>query len=207
MKQDNQSGELDNMKAQAAAIIPTVLGDLRITAYAAGSEENMPHLVIAHPEAMEQEVVTIRIHSECVTGDIFGSKRCDCGEQLDRALKVISRDKGMILYLRQEGRGIGLINKLKAYNLQDQGLNTFDANIHMGFEADQRQYDVALSILEDMKVKRIRLLTNNPQKLEIFKSSNVELVEHLPIIISPNEDNEGYLRTKQDIMGHILKIK
>ncbi|MCL4144897.1 UNVERIFIED_CONTAM: hypothetical protein GTU68_060769 [Idotea baltica] len=167
----------------------------------------MPHLVIAHPDALKQDVVTLRIHSECVTGDIFSSKRCDCGEQLARGLMIARRDKGMVIYLRQEGRGIGLINKLKAYNLQDQGFNTFDANEHLGFEADARQYDMALAMLDDLGVKKIRLLTNNPEKLDAFEGSSVDLVEHLPIIIDPNDVNLNYLKTKQDVMGHLLKIE
>ncbi len=194
------------LKQQAKALIPSGLGDLMIMAYAYKHSELMPHLVIAHPQYQEQDIVTVRIHSECITGDIFGSRRCDCGEQLAKALNIISQEKGIIIYLRQEGRGIGIINKLKAYNLQDQGLNTVDANIHMGFEVDERDYSVALEILNSLGVKKIHLLTNNPDKIKAFDHKSIELIKALSLEIEPRDENMDYLKTKKDVMGHLLKL-
>jgi GTP cyclohydrolase II len=166
----------------------------------------MPHLALVHENFDTNQPVLVRIHSECITGDLFGSKRCDCGEQLDRALELTAAKGGIVLYLRQEGRGIGLINKLKAYNLQDNGLNTMDANVHLGLEVDARQYDVAIKMLELLGVKKIRLLTNNPEKIEAFESSKITIVERVPLIIEPNEDNLSYLKTKADDMGHMFDL-
>ena len=191
---------------QATAIIPTALGDFELMAYALTPDEPMPHLVIAHPDYKSQSTVTVRIHSECLTGDIFGSNRCDCGQQLSKALYIISKEKGILIYLRQEGRGIGLINKLKAYNLQDKGLNTIDANIHMGFEADERDYAVAIHILNDLKIKQLNLLTNNPEKIDAFKNRSIKLIKTLSLEISPTEENLKYLKTKKELMGHLLKL-
>ena len=152
------------------------------------------------------EPVLVRLHSECITGDLFGSKRCDCGEQLDKALELTAGARGVVLYLRQEGRGIGLINKLKAYKLQDSGLNTVDANVHLGLEVDARHYDVAIKMLELLGVSEIRLLTNNPEKIEAFESSGITIVERVPIIVEPNKDNLGYLKTKSKDMGHMFDV-
>ncbi len=200
--------DTDNMNLilQAKALIPSALGDLEVMAYSVDAQEHMPHLVIAHPQFQEQDTVTIRIHSECITGDIFGSKRCDCGEQLAKALHIISEEKGMLIYLRQEGRGIGIINKLKAYNLQDEGLNTVDANTHMGFQADARDYSVAIEILQDLDIQQINLLTNNPEKINTFTNSSVKLINAISLEIEPNSDNIDYLKTKKDVMGHLLKL-
>ena len=164
----------------------------------------MPHLVIAHPEVDLTNIPLVRVHSECLTGDLLGSKRCDCGEQLKLALQLVRDEKGILLYLRQEGRGIGLTNKLKAYNLQDQGLNTIDANHQLGFEADTRTYDIATFMLNDLGVRKIRLLTNNPLKVESLINSGIEIAERVPIQIEPGKDNKRYLKTKKDLMGHIL---
>jgi GTP cyclohydrolase II len=159
---------------------------------------------VVHPDFRGSEVPLVRVHSECLTGDLLGSTRCDCGEQLHRALEMIHRQKGVLLYLRQEGRGIGLINKLKAYNLQDGGLNTVDANHQLGFEADARTYDKAALILQDLGLSKIRLLTNNPRKVASLRKDGIEICERLSLQIEPSEINEKYLQTKKDVLGHLL---
>ena len=174
-------------------------------AYAESENVANPHLVLVHDEMDMEKPVSLRIHSECLTGDLLGSKRCDCGEQLSRSLQIISEQKGMLIYLRQEGRGIGLINKLKAYNLQDKGLNTIEANIHLGFEADERHYDIAIKILNDLNINKIKLITNNPEKIEAIENSNIQLVDRIPIVIDAGKENQKYLGVKKDLMGHFLK--
>lgn len=164
----------------------------------------MPHLAIYPPELNPDDVVVVRVHSECLTGDLLHSQRCDCGPQLTRSLEVISKEKGILIYLRQEGRGIGLINKLKAYNLQDEGLNTVDANHQLGFETDERTYEIATFILKDLGIRRIKLLTNNPEKVSSLVEQGIEIVDRLPILIAPNIENEAYLQVKRDVMGHLL---
>lgn len=192
------------MKKQVEAGIPTNWGVFNMVAYSDESSEPMPHLALVHPEIDTNEPVYLRIHSECLTGDLFGSHRCDCGEQLDKAMQVVAEKKGVILYLRQEGRGIGLINKLKAYNLQDQGLNTADANVHLGLKVDARQYGIAVEIMKDLGIQAIHLLTNNPLKIEAIEHSAIKVVSRIPIVIEPKEENKAYLKTKKDLMGHLL---
>jgi 3,4-dihydroxy 2-butanone 4-phosphate synthase/GTP cyclohydrolase II len=193
------------MKKQSEAMIPTPNGDFRMIAYADDTENQMPHVVLMHTELADDEDVVIRIHSECLTGDLFGSKRCDCGEQLERSLEIIGREKGILIYLRQEGRGIGLINKLKAYELQDKGMNTIDANLHLGFEPDERDYEVASEILKDLEIKSVRILTNNPEKVVGINNYGIKVSERLPIVIEPSQENKDYLQVKNDLMGHILE--
>jgi 3,4-dihydroxy 2-butanone 4-phosphate synthase/GTP cyclohydrolase II len=166
----------------------------------------MPHLALVHENIDFNQPVLIRIHSECITGDLFSSKRCDCGEQLLSAMDKISEEHGILVYLRQEGRGIGIINKLKAYQLQDLGLDTVEANLHLGLSIDARDFTIALSLLSDIGVKKVRLLTNNPDKIEIFNESAIELVERVPLVIVPQEENRDYLMVKKERMGHILKF-
>lgn len=192
------------MQKQVHSSIPTSLGPWYIDAYADNDADPMPHLALYPPGLDTESIVTVRVHSECLTGDLFGSKRCDCGFQLEKSLEVISREKGVLIYLRQEGRGIGLINKLKAYNLQDEGFNTIDANHQLGFETDERQYHIATLILQDLGIKKIRLLTNNPEKISSLTRGGIEIVDRMPLMIQPNEDNEDYLRIKRDLMGHLL---
>lgn len=192
------------MKQLASAMIPTPWGEFDVSTYADSEADRMPHMAIAHPDLKNTEVPLVRVHSECFTGDVLGSRRCDCGEQLNRAIRLINEQKGVLIYLRQEGRGIGLTNKLKAYNLQDQGVNTVDANHQLGFEADERTYDTAKLILQDLGISKIRLLTNNPDKVESLKQSGIQIVERMPIQIEPHADNQHYLQTKKDIMGHFL---
>ncbi|MEM8528651.1 MAG: GTP cyclohydrolase II [Bacteroidota bacterium] len=196
----------DTLKLQSEALIPTPHATFRMLAYAEKVEEQMPHIAMVHPELDLTQPVTMRIHSECITGDLFGSKRCDCGEQLEQALKVIATQKGVLLYLRQEGRGIGIINKLKAYQLQDTGLDTIEANLHLGLKIDGRQYDIAIEILEQLGIKSIRLLTNNPEKIDAFADSKIKITERLPLIIKPQKENSGYLKTKKEQMGHLLNF-
>lgn len=185
-----------------SARLPTVYGQFVMDAYDSGREE-MPHIVL-HNQGVRSEVVNVRIHSECLTGDVFGSTRCDCGEQLSASLKYIEQHGGMLIYLRQEGRGIGLVNKLKAYNLQDEGFDTIVANHQLGFETDLRSYDAAVTILKHYGVARINLMTNNPEKLEAFEDSGIHVESRIPLVIAPVSDNERYLQTKKTDLGHML---
>ena len=190
---------------QASATIPTRLGHFEMIAFAASPDELMPHLaLVAENFDPKNGPVPVRIHSECLTGDIFGSRRCDCGEQLAVSLKMVAESGGILIYLRQEGRGIGLINKLRAYNLQDAGLNTADANTHLGFEVDARQYGAAVAILESLGIESIRLITNNPEKVAALKRSGIEIAGRIPLVIEPNSDNRDYLLVKKELMGHFL---
>ncbi|MFN5790652.1 MAG: GTP cyclohydrolase II [Bacteroidota bacterium] len=191
---------------QAEALIPTPWGNYNLLAYASHPDEWMPHLALVHENIDFNQPVLIRIHSECITGDLFSSKRCDCGEQLLSAMDKISDEHGILIYLRQEGRGIGIINKLKAYQLQDLGLDTVEANLHLGLSIDARDFTIALALLSDIGVKKVRLLTNNPDKIEIFNESAIELVERVPLVLVPQEENRDYLRVKKERMGHILKF-
>lgn len=195
-----------HLKCQAEALIPTPWGNFRMLAFAENEEEWMPHLALVHEDYVEGSPTLIRLHSECITGDLFGSKRCDCGEQLHFALQQIAAQKGILLYLRQEGRGIGIINKLKAYQLQDQGLNTIDANIHLGLEVDARQYDIGIAMLKHLGVERVHLLTNNPEKVSALDQSIIEVISRQPIIIPPSDENADYLKTKQQDMGHLFDL-
>lgn len=192
------------MQRQAEAVLPTQWGIFQMMAYSTSPQEPMPHIALVHEDLDISKPVLVRIHSECLTGDLFGSRRCDCGEQLIQALEMISEQAGVLLYLRQEGRGIGLINKLKAYNLQDSGFNTLDANTHLGLEVDARQYDDAIAILQDLQIRSVRLLTNNPVKLEAVKKSSIEVVSREPLIIPPHSENKNYLKAKQELMGHLF---
>ncbi len=194
------------MKKQAEALIPTPWGNFNMIAFAEDEQEWMPHLALVHENCDTSKPVLARIHSECITGDLFGSKRCDCGEQLVKALELAAEKEGIVLYLRQEGRGIGIINKLKAYNLQDLGLNTVDANLHLGLEVDARHYDIAIVMLEALGIEQIHLLTNNPEKVEALENSSIEVLSRIPLIIEPKKENLNYLRTKQDEMGHFFKL-
>jgi GTP cyclohydrolase II len=196
----------DMLKRQAEALIPTSWGNFRMIAYAEEEGDWMPHLALVHEDYRPGAPVFLRLHSECITGDLFGSKRCDCGEQLDRALTTVAQQGGILLYLRQEGRGIGIINKLKAYQLQDQGLNTIDANLHLGLEVDARQYDIAMAMLADLEVSQVHLLTNNPDKLQAFESGPIKILSRVPLVIPPQDQNADYLKTKQMDMGHLFDL-
>ncbi|MCH2085057.1 MAG: GTP cyclohydrolase II [Saprospiraceae bacterium] len=195
-----------DLSIQAEAMIPTPWGNFNMVAFAESKEEWMPHLAMVHENFEEGNAVLVRVHSECITGDLFGSKRCDCGQQLAKAMEMAAENGGIVLYLRQEGRGIGIINKLKAYQLQDTGMNTIDANLHLGLDADSRQYDIAIQMLQTLGVDSIKLMTNNPEKVGAFDFSAVDVIERVPIEIDPVEENYGYLKTKKDDMGHFLNM-
>lgn len=189
------------------ADMPTEYGHFRIIPFRQKSN-GLEHVTLFVGEWDKDEPVLVRMHSSCVTGDIFGSKRCDCGDQLHKSMELISKEgKGVIVYLNQEGRGIGLMNKIAAYKLQEEGLDTVDANIHLGFDPDERDYGVGAQILRELGVGKIRLLTNNPVKRVGLEGYGLEIVENVPIEICPNEYNERYLHTKKDRMGHTLHFK
>ena len=185
------------LKISNIANLPSIWGDFKIQAFQEWPKE---HLCIFKGEI--KDGLAVRIHSECLTGDVLGSLKCDCGPQLQYALKYINKHGGMVIYLRQEGRNIGLFNKVNAYALQDEGLNTIEANLKLGFKADERDYSVVEAILRYYALKKIRLLTNNPIKLSVL--SDTEVLERLPIIIKANEHNKDYLKVKQEQMGHLL---
>lgn len=186
----------------ATSQLPSAYGNFKIYVYE-DSLDNFNHLAIVKGDVSGQENVLTRIHSECLTGDIFGSKRCDCGEQLHAALERIEKEgQGVIVYMRQEGRGIGLVNKIRAYALQEEGLDTVEANEALGFHADLREYSLSAKILEDLQVKSIRLMTNNPDKLSGLEKYGVKISQREVIAIEPNECNEEYLHTKAIKMGH-----
>lgn len=193
------------MKILSQASIPTDFGGFKVIAFGDHEDEYSPHLALISAKTNLEKSVLVRIHSECLTGDTFGSHRCECGEQLNASLKRIGEEGGILIYLRQEGRGIGLVNKLKAYTLQDEGLDTVEANVHLGFEPDERHYDVAVQILEILDVEEITLLTNNPDKVEAIRESSVKLVHREPLIIPLRASNEDYMKTKESYFGHLLK--
>ena len=189
----------------ARADLPTRFGNFEVFVY--DSAERKEHVALTLGAIDDGEPVLVRAHSECLTGDVFGSSRCDCGEQLDHSLRFLQEEgRGVLLYLRQEGRGIGLANKISAYALQEQGLDTVEANLALGLPEDGRDYRVAAEILLDLGVRRARLLTNNPAKVEGLGRHGVEVVERLPLGISPNPSNLGYLTTKREKMGHLLPM-
>ena len=188
----------------ATAKLPTEYGDFSIKAYQ-NKIDGLDHVALVKGEWEPGEPILVRVHSECLTGDVFGSQRCDCGHQLIRALDMIEEaGKGVLIYMRQEGRGIGLVNKIKAYTLQENGMDTVEANEHLGFSADPRDYGIGAQILMDLGVSKMRLLTNNPKKRAGLTGYGLEIVELVPIQIEPNKNNITYLKTKKSKMGHIL---
>lgn len=190
----------------AETVIPTKYGEFKAIAYKSDIDPD-EHLALIMGEINNGDPVLVRVHSECLTGDVFHSMRCDCGEQLDMAMSMIAKEgRGLILYMRQEGRGIGLHNKIKAYALQDQGLDTVEANVKLGFPVDKRDYGIGAQILADLGLKRIRFLTNNPKKIVGLESYGIEMVEEIPIITEPNPYNIHYLETKEKKMGHNLGL-
>ena len=187
--------------------MPTDIGEFQLHAFK-DTSNNQDHLALVKGEWTEDEPVLVRVHSSCLTGDIFGSCRCDCGPQLNTAMQMIEKEgKGVIVYMNQEGRGIGLVNKLKAYKLQEEGFDTFDANVQLGFKPDQRDYGIGAQILRALNVSKMRLMSNNPKKRTGLIGYGLEVVENVALEIEGNEHNEGYLKTKRDKMGHQLKLK
>lgn len=194
------------IERKVTARIPTELGEFQLMLYT-NDRDGKEHLALVQGEVAGRSNVLVRVHSECFTGDVLGSQRCDCGEQLQRSLQKIAENKrGVLIYLRQEGRGIGLLEKLRAYNLQDQGYDTVEANLLLGHQADERDYSVAARILEDLRVRSVRLLTNNPGKIRHLKKLGVDISERLPLEGTVNAENADYLRTKAQRMHHMLSL-
>lgn len=191
---------------EVEAKLPTKYGDFKVIAF---SEKNSSkcHLALIKGDITTDEPMLIRVHSECLTGDALGSRKCDCGEQYEAAMEMIAKEKrGILLYMRQEGRGIGLLNKLKAYNLQDQGLDTVEANLALGFKEDMRDYKISADMLKILGISDVRLITNNPAKIEGLEKNNIKVIERVPIQMPLNKNDEFYLKTKKEKMNHILNI-
>jgi len=191
----------------AEASLPTKYGgEFKVIVYE-NDVDDMKHIALVKGDIGPDDAVLVRVHSECVTGDLFGSLRCDCGDQLHKAMEMVNQEgKGVIVYMHQEGRGIGIVNKIRAYNLQEQGRDTVEANLELGFQEDLRDYGIGAQILVDLGVRKMRLMTNNPKKIVGVEGYGVTVVERVPIEIKPNEINLHYLKTKKDKMGHLLEI-
>ena len=188
----------------AAANLPSRFGDFKVVAFW-NNYDSKEHAAFVHGDVIDQENVPLRIHSECLTGDAIGSLRCDCRDQLEAALTTIGKlERGVLLYLRQEGRGIGFINKIRAYSLQDDGKDTVEANLALGFRDDERDYSVAAHMIHSLRIKSIRLLTNNPKKIAGLEELGIKVSGRIPIVMTPNPHNEFYLQTKASKSGHML---
>lgn len=189
---------------QAESNVPTDYGIFKIIAFSENSDDWMPQMALIAEGTDLSKPVNVRFHSECITGEVFHSKKCECGQQLAAAMKYMQQHGGIIVYLRQEGRNIGIINKLKAYSLQEQGLDTVQANLELGLPADDRNFSSAIEILHQLGVKQINLLTNNPDKLKFVEDSDIQLLKRIPLQIEANENSKDYLQTKKDYFGHLL---
>ena len=192
------------LKLQAESNVPTQFGEFRMMAFSEDDKNWMPHMALIAKDTDLEKPTNVRIHSECITGEVFHSKKCECGEQLDSAMKYMQENGGIILYLRQEGRNIGIINKLKAYALQEKGLDTVQANLQLGLPADDRDFSVAIDMLEQIGVKSVNLMTNNPEKIKFIKDSNIAYNSRIPLQIKSNDASASYLKTKRDYFGHLL---
>ncbi|MDQ7061051.1 MAG: GTP cyclohydrolase II [Sulfurimonas sp.] len=190
-----------NIEISEVANLPSRFGNFKVKAFKEACKDGCKEHLVIYKENLEETPI-VRIHSECLTGDAIGSLKCDCRDQLEYALALAEKTNGMVIYLRQEGRNIGLLNKINAYALQDGGLNTIEANHQLGFEADQRTYEAVPFILKHFGIKKIKLLTNNPHKISSL--GDIELIERIPIIMNANEHNSDYLAVKKDEMGHLL---
>jgi GTP cyclohydrolase II len=196
-----KSGGMTSVAMSGTANLPTRFGTFKVKAYKEGHQE---HLAIMSQDFFELDNPVVRIHSECLTGDALGSLKCDCNNQLDLALKLIAKEGGLVIYHRQEGRNIGLVNKINAYKLQDEGYNTIEANLKLGFEEDERDYGAVGSILKDLNVSKMRLVTNNPAKIEFVEQLGIEITQRIPSITAVNKYNENYIHVKKEQMGHML---
>lgn len=192
------------LKIQAESNVPTEYGEFRMIAFAEVETDWMPHMAIIAKNTDFSQPVNVRFHSECITGEVFHSKKCECGQQLDEAMKYIYENGGIIVYLRQEGRNIGIINKLRAYALQEQGLDTVEANLQLGLPADDRNFDIAIEILNILDIKEINLLTNNPIKIKYVEESIIKLNKRIPLQMLSTVESAGYLKVKKDYFGHLL---
>ena len=192
------------LKIQAESNVPTEYGEFRFMAFSELESDWMPHMAIIAKDTDFSQPVNVRFHSECITGEVFHSIKCECGLQLNEAMKFIHENGGIIVYLRQEGRNIGIINKLKAYALQEQGFDTVEANLELGLPADDRNFDIAIEILNLLNVKSVNLLTNNPEKLRFVKESNIILNKRIPLQMDSTKESESYLKVKKDYFGHLL---
>ncbi len=193
------------IRKKETASLPTEYGDFTAVVYECS--RGLHHLALVKGHIKNKKDVLVRVQSECLTGDVFHSLRCDCSQQLDKALKLIGKEGGVLVYLRQEGRGIGLVNKIKTYALQDQGMDTVEANEKLGFKADMRDYTVGVQILVDLGLKRIMLLTNNPKKIEGLGKYDIKIIKRVPLMIKPNGLNKKYLKAKKEKLGHYLEDK
>ena len=193
------------LKIQAQSNIPTDFGMFKVYAFSENENDYNPHLVWVAENTDFNDTVNVRFHSECITGEVFHSRKCECGQQLDAAMKFFQENGGMIIYLRQEGRNIGIINKLRAYALQEQGFDTVEANLKLGLPADGRDFGVAIEMLKILNVAKVNLLTNNPEKLKALENSGVLLNERIPLEIDSNPTSASYLNKKKDYFGHLLE--
>lgn len=192
------------IKKQAESNIPTDFGIFKMIAYSEDETNWMPHIALISPKTDFSKPVNVRFHSECITGEVFHSRKCECGQQLDYAMSYINDHGGIIVYLRQEGRNIGIINKLRAYALQEKGLDTVQANLQLGLPADDRDFSVAIEILKDLGVKEVNLLTNNPDKMKYVEESGIILNSRIPLQIEATDESRDYLKVKKAYFGHLL---
>jgi len=192
------------MESTVSAFLPTQYGEFQIYSFPSVEQPEMPEIAMVHGTIDPNLPVLVRIHSECLTGDVLGSQRCDCGQQLQAALRQIGQEGGVFIYLRQEGRGIGLHSKIEAYRKQESGMDTIEANMELGFLPDERNYHAALNILQFFNVGKVLLLTNNPDKMLALEQGGIQIVDRIPLIFPSNPFNDQYLKTKRDKMGHLL---